>query len=313
MRQALILLVLLVATACDTTASLKSLRSTDLTGSAFNIQLARLYRDLADKEVEKYNWWTSKRFADKGLAVANGTYQEPEDPRQWDVKGEPLEALTKAREALVVALSTDFKEKNPEQAAKAQAGFDCWVRLEEDGWKDREISTCKKQYETAMNEAPSTAVADGATAPAGEIDSADATPVESASADEARPAKEAKEPMGGPLNTSLLFFFDWDSSKLDKNSEDELKDITKDIIKTHAETKADFEIVINGHADKTGTDEYNMELSRKRAEYVSRFMAEHGISKSHITYYAFGKSDPLVDTADGVKERKNRRVEIFLE
>lgn len=310
MRQALILLVMLAVSACDTTSSLSALKSTDLSGNSFNAQLARLYRDLASKEVEKYNWWISKRFADKGLSIAQGDYVEPEDPADWDISGVPLEELSKARETLVAALSDDAKQNQPEQAAKAQFGYDCWVRLEEDGWKDREIAACKQEFETAMatiGAEPTTAVAG---TESGTIDATDTTETATSadtSDDSAKPA------MGGPLNTSLLFFFDWDSSKLDKNSEDELKDIVADIKKTTATNSTEYDIVINGHADKTGTDEYNMELSRKRAEYVSRYMAKHGIPESRITYYAFGKSDPLVNTADGVKERKNRRVEIFLE
>jgi|GEM_PF-138553 len=312
MRQALILLVMLAVTACDTTSSLKALRDTDLSGDAFNTQLARLYRDLASQEVDKYNWWVSKHFADKGLSIAQGEYVEPEDPADWDISGVPLEELTKARETLMSALSENARQKQPEQAAKAQFGYDCWVRLEEDGWKDREISACKQEFETALatiGAEPTSAVAG---TESGTIESTDSVTADAAA--EATPSSDGTKPaMGGPLNTSLLFFFDWDSSKLDKNSEDELKDIVKDIKKTTQTASADYDIVINGHADKTGTDEYNMELSRKRAEYVSRYMAKHGIPESRITYYAFGKSDPLVNTADGVKERKNRRVEIFLE
>ncbi|MBX6747532.1 MAG: OmpA family protein, partial [Acetobacteraceae bacterium] len=71
-------------------------------------------------------------------------------------------------------------------------------------------------------------------------------------------------------------------------------------------------IEVAGHADRSGTPQYNMRLSRRRAETVAAELVRHGISRNEITIEAFGESRPLVPTADGVREPQNRRVEIVL-
>ncbi|HLG87432.1 MAG TPA: OmpA family protein [Alphaproteobacteria bacterium] len=69
-------------------------------------------------------------------------------------------------------------------------------------------------------------------------------------------------------------------------------------------------ITVTGHTDTVGSDAYNMRLSRRRAESVAAELEAKGISSEEITLVAKGKRDPLVPTADGVREPQNRRVEI---
>ncbi|WP_139323556.1 OmpA family protein, partial [Roseomonas sp. TAS13] len=63
---------------------------------------------------------------------------------------------------------------------------------------------------------------------------------------------------------------------------------------------------------RSGTPQYNMGLSRRRADAVAAELVRQGIQRSEITVEAFGESRPLVPTADGVREPQNRRVEIVL-
>ena len=65
-----------------------------------------------------------------------------------------------------------------------------------------------------------------------------------------------------------------------------------------------------GHADRSGSDAYNVELSRRRAEAVASLLASAGIPRASITTDARGEEQPRVPTADGVREPQNRRVEI---
>ncbi|HEY4544897.1 MAG TPA: OmpA family protein, partial [Pedomonas sp.] len=69
-------------------------------------------------------------------------------------------------------------------------------------------------------------------------------------------------------------------------------------------------IVVEGHADRSGTDQYNEGLSKRRAEAVRNYLQRQGIASGNISVEAFGESRPLVNTADGVREPQNRRVEI---
>ena len=72
------------------------------------------------------------------------------------------------------------------------------------------------------------------------------------------------------------------------------------------------DVVIVGHTDLVGTDAYNDELARRRAETVRQLVIARGIAPERIVAYGRGKREPAVPTADGVAEPRNRRVEIIV-
>lgn len=67
-----------------------------------------------------------------------------------------------------------------------------------------------------------------------------------------------------------------------------------------------------GHADRSGSAEYNDALSLKRAVSVKAALVQEGIAENSITVSGKGEGEPLVPTADGVREPQNRRVHISL-
>lgn len=69
---------------------------------------------------------------------------------------------------------------------------------------------------------------------------------------------------------------------------------------------------IEGHTDSVGTDEFNQQLSERRADSVRDFLAEQGVAASSITARGFGKTQPVAsnDTAEG--RQRNRRVELVV-
>ena len=71
-------------------------------------------------------------------------------------------------------------------------------------------------------------------------------------------------------------------------------------------------IEVAGHADRSGTPQYNQRLSERRAQAVAAELVRQGVARTDIAITAFGESRPLVPTADGVREPQNRRVEIVL-
>jgi outer membrane protein OmpA-like peptidoglycan-associated protein len=72
------------------------------------------------------------------------------------------------------------------------------------------------------------------------------------------------------------------------------------------------QVTVIGHTDRVGTDSDNDVLSLKRATVVRDMLIEIGIAKDAIEVVGRGEREPLVRTADGVSEEKNRRVEIKL-
>jgi outer membrane protein OmpA-like peptidoglycan-associated protein len=69
---------------------------------------------------------------------------------------------------------------------------------------------------------------------------------------------------------------------------------------------------IEGHTDSVGSDEFNQQLSERRADSVRDFLAEQGVPSSAISARGFGKTQPVAsnDTAEG--RQRNRRVELVV-
>jgi outer membrane protein OmpA-like peptidoglycan-associated protein len=70
------------------------------------------------------------------------------------------------------------------------------------------------------------------------------------------------------------------------------------------------DVLVIGHTDRVGSDAYNDALSRQRAEVVRLALMVRGIAPDNVVAIGRGKREPVVMTADGVAEPRNRRVEI---
>lgn len=69
-------------------------------------------------------------------------------------------------------------------------------------------------------------------------------------------------------------------------------------------------IRVEGHTDSKGSDEYNMELSKKRANAVKTLLAMRGVAESRIEVAGYGKTMPVATNGTEAGRQKNRRVEI---
>lgn len=72
-------------------------------------------------------------------------------------------------------------------------------------------------------------------------------------------------------------------------------------------------LIIAGHADAVGSDEVNQRLSRQRAEKVRDNLMNAGAKPEAVDVSSHGKRNPLVPTADGVSEPRNRRVSVTVQ
>lgn len=104
---------------------------------------------------------------------------------------------------------------------------------------------------------------------------------------------------------SFMLYFILDKDELTPESRPKL-----DLIKAELTRRPAPEIMVIGHTDKVGTEGYNEVLSIKRAEAIRRELIKAGISGEKIEAVGRGKLEPLVPTAEGVPEPRNRRVEI---
>lgn len=122
------------------------------------------------------------------------------------------------------------------------------------------------------------------------------------------PAVAPPPPPAPAAAPSFMVFFDWDRSNL---SQQALNTIQQAADQFRSTGKA--RITATGHADRSGPENYNMALSLRRANVVKDALVRDGVPATAITVIGKGETQPLVPTADGVREPQNRRVEIVLQ
>lgn len=71
-------------------------------------------------------------------------------------------------------------------------------------------------------------------------------------------------------------------------------------------------ILVEGHTDSTGSDAYNFTLSQQRAQAVTNFLVNQGISKERIDTKWYGETQPKYDNSTVEGRAKNRRVELAI-
>ncbi|HRI78432.1 MAG TPA: OmpA family protein [Cyclobacteriaceae bacterium] len=67
---------------------------------------------------------------------------------------------------------------------------------------------------------------------------------------------------------------------------------------------------LNGHTDDVGSEEYNLELSRNRAQSVGDYLKARGIAADRLLINGYGKQKPLVQSKEDSARTLNRRVEV---
>ena len=102
-----------------------------------------------------------------------------------------------------------------------------------------------------------------------------------------------------------IVFFEWDKSDITP----EAAGILDNAISAY-QSCGNAQVMLAGHADRSGSASYNVGLSQRRADSVRAYLTGRSIPDGVISSEAFGESRPRVETADGVRELQNRRVEI---
>ena len=74
----------------------------------------------------------------------------------------------------------------------------------------------------------------------------------------------------------------------------------------------DLKLQVEGYTDSIGSDEYNQNLSEKRAESVRDYLVSSGVSINNVAAVGLGKSDPVADNGTAAGRKLNRRVEMIV-
>lgn len=106
------------------------------------------------------------------------------------------------------------------------------------------------------------------------------------------------------LNNVLFAFNKWD---LLTESYEELNTVVKFL-----NENPKVEIEVSGHTDNIGSDNYNMELSQKRADAVKNYLISQKVAGNRITSKGYGKTKPIAENTTEMGREQNRRVEFTI-
>ena len=105
--------------------------------------------------------------------------------------------------------------------------------------------------------------------------------------------------------TSFLLYFGEGSDELTAESRAELE-----LVLTELKRRPLPDIMVIGHTDTVGSEDFNDQLSRARADRLRDILVSLGLPSARIQVAGRGERELLVPTADNVSEPRNRRVEI---
>ena len=108
------------------------------------------------------------------------------------------------------------------------------------------------------------------------------------------------------FDSGILFGFD--SSSLQGSARANLGDLARVL----AEDSDDYELLIAGHTDDTGSDSYNQTLSERRASSASDFLSTQGIPSRQIRVQGLGEIEPVAPNSTPAGQDANRRVEVAI-
>jgi len=106
------------------------------------------------------------------------------------------------------------------------------------------------------------------------------------------------------LNTDVLFGFN--KAELTPAGEQKLDELAKSAQGANVD-----KVVLTGHADRIGSDDYNQKLSEERAQAVADYLASKGVDRSHLQVEAKGESEPVTgNQCDrmGPESNKNQKL-----
>jgi outer membrane protein OmpA-like peptidoglycan-associated protein len=116
---------------------------------------------------------------------------------------------------------------------------------------------------------------------------------------------KAKQTERGPMVTLGDVLFDTAAATL-KPGADLSLDRLASYLKAHPQTK----VLIEGHTDSRGSDEYNEALSQRRADAVAKTLIARGVSPDQLSAVGRGKQYPVATNDTAAGQQQNRRVEI---
>lgn len=117
--------------------------------------------------------------------------------------------------------------------------------------------------------------------------------------------QRVEEGIAVSFDSGILFGFD--SSTLQPEARENLEKLSE-ILNDDDETV----LMVIGHTDSTGDEDYNMRLSEQRAQSAADYMISQGLSESRVETEGRGETEPIADNSTEAGQQDNRRVEVAI-
>ena len=270
----------LLLAACSTELQQAQNQPTPTAGTEFTQSLSYYYRTAAQSQWTGHTDFAgSEHLAGKSLAAGKG---EAVLPDAIENRGRPIAMtsdLVDSRNRLMAAFGRNAATIIPDDAARAQVAYDCWleeasdpVQAVESKWLENKVRNCRDDFYKAM-----------------------------AQVDAATPEKVAR-------HQRYVIFFENGSAAITRDAQKTLQDAAN-----YVRQNGGSRISVIGGTDRVGKTAYNQALSERRAEAVQQALSHEGVPEAQIKTEGRGEDHPEILTPEGVAEPRNRHADIDIE
>jgi outer membrane protein OmpA-like peptidoglycan-associated protein len=223
-------------------------------------------------------------------------------------EGEAKLAKMEAEEALRLAQEKSFEAQRATEQAETRARQVEAARKEAEA-RARQLEAARMQAEVKAREAETRAREAYAARLVAQEQAAKAAKAQAEAEQLAREISDLKAQLTerGVVLTIGDVLFAVDQAKLEPRATRSVQKLA-DFLKKHPKRR----VLIEGFTDITGSDEYNLTLSQKRADAVKEKLIDLGIDTGRITSKGYGKKYPVADNDTPEGRQQNRRVEVVI-
>lgn len=274
-------------------------------GALFDRFLYEGYRKQGRKEEMEHDYESVEFYVKKSQMAKQGELVLPQEISERNIPQFALEEITEAKKRIDSALASGAPVKMPKEMADAQVSFDCWLEQQEENIQQHDIDECKQKFDALISQIEQQMLLPGSGIddPCKVCDIIEPVPAMQADVD-----IQPSAPIAQVSRERFELYFFLDSTELIPGSKVELSRIQRAL-----EGQNYQHLALVGHADRSGSDSHNDNLSSRRVSFIRSELVKAGLDANRSTISYVGEAKPQLPTRDGVREQQNRRVEVIVD
>ncbi len=264
--------------------------------SSYAAMLANAYSNFAHLENnDRTDQIDADELKTRAVAAYNGNNVLPLRPDQVrSVQASPAQLQADYQAINRATMNPENLQQYPRDVAMAQAAYDCYaLQQQSEPYASHNLRRCEPTFRYLMSK----------------LD----RPM--AAAEPAPQPKMAAAPVVAPVLVrydvveTQVVYFDWDKATLTEASRSKLNEVKAGMA---GEENTWKRIALTAHTDRSGKELYNQGLSERRLRAVREYLQIIPVDTAEVDTRALGENNPPVPTIDGVREPRNRVVEIMV-